>query len=119
MAQGPRLSPVALHSRQVCLQVMTAFDSSKCRFRSDCRGILGANLKELVSGPMTFAFVSNFMIDIGWLLSAMPDLTSVTGRLVIAHGEGAEMNDRIKEVLLRTSVTDFEVAKVRVADAYG
>lgn len=68
---------------------------------------------------MTFAFVSNFMIDIGWLLSAMPDLTSVTGRLVIAHGEGAEMGDKMKEVLLRMSVTDFEVAKVRVADAYG
>lgn len=57
-----------------------------------CSGIFGCRLKELVSGDLKTAFVSNYMIDLPWMLSAMPDLRRAAQRsgLIIAHGESAE-----------------------------
>ena len=43
-------------------------------------------LKDLVCGDMEWALVSNYMIDMGWVLSACPALARV-GALVVVHGE--------------------------------
>ena len=37
---------------------------------------------------MRWALASNYMMDLGWLLSACPDLAAVP-RLVLVHGEHA------------------------------
>ena len=50
------------------------------------RGIFGANLKDLVIGDMELAFVSNFMVDMPWLMSALPALARAR-LLIVAHGE--------------------------------
>lgn len=45
-----------------------------------------------MSGDLRTAFVSNYMIDLPWMLSAMPSLLRAAQRngLIIAHGESAE-----------------------------
>ena len=57
------------------------------------RGIFGARLSRLVSGDLKTAFVSNYMVDLPWMLSAMPCLLGAARRngLIIAHGESADM----------------------------
>jgi hypothetical protein len=61
---------------------MRLFTTSYCRC---CRGLpsasnagcLGARLSRLVCGPqLSFVLVSNFMVDMGWLLSACPDIAT-------------------------------------------
>ena len=49
------------------------------------RGMLGLRLRDVVSGPMRWVFISNYMVDLDWLLSAAPDLAEAE-RLMIAHG---------------------------------
>lgn len=49
-------------------------------------GHLGVHLRDLISGPLQFAFVSNYMIDLPWLLSACPNLKNAA-QTVIVHGE--------------------------------
>lgn len=48
-----------------------------CEWISLCvlRSILGANLKDLVCGSIRLAFVSNFMVDMQWLITG--DLNDV------------------------------------------
>ena len=57
------------------------------------RGMFGTRLSRLVCGDLKTAFVSNYMIDLPWMLSAMPDLLRAGQRsgLIIAHGESAEL----------------------------
>jgi tyrosyl-DNA phosphodiesterase-1 len=50
------------------------------------KGFLGAELGTLVAGPMQWALVSNYMIDMPWLLSACPDLLKIPS-LLVCHGE--------------------------------
>ncbi|KAG1677209.1 hypothetical protein FOA52_013407 [Chlamydomonas sp. UWO 241] len=52
-------------------------------------GCLGASLEDLVQGPITTAIVSNFMIDMGWLLEKAPALKSAEQMLVL-HGSPLE-----------------------------
>jgi tyrosyl-DNA phosphodiesterase-1 len=49
-------------------------------------GFLGITLSDLISGPMQWVLVSNFMIDMSWLFSACPDLITVPS-LLVCHGE--------------------------------
>ena len=49
------------------------------------RGMLGLKLSDLVSGRMRWVFISNYMVDLQWLLSAAPDLADAD-KLIIAHG---------------------------------
>jgi tyrosyl-DNA phosphodiesterase-1 len=51
------------------------------------QGFLGARLGDLVKGNMQWALVSNYMIDMPWLLSACPDLVQIPS-LVVCHGLG-------------------------------
>ena len=51
------------------------------------RGIFGARLSRLVSGDLNTAFVSNYMVDLPWMLSAMPCLLGAAQR----NGESADM----------------------------
>ncbi|GAB4821749.1 hypothetical protein N2152v2_008795 [Parachlorella kessleri] len=50
-------------------------------------GFLGLRLADLVRGEMKWALVSNYMVDLRWLLSACPDLARAQ-RLILVHGEG-------------------------------
>ncbi|KAL4425897.1 hypothetical protein ABPG75_009913 [Micractinium tetrahymenae] len=49
-------------------------------------GFLGVSLGDLVRGPMKWVLVSNYMVDLPWLLSGCPDLRRA-GRVVLVHGE--------------------------------
>lgn len=49
------------------------------------RDMLGLKLSDVVSGRMRWVFISNYMVDLQWLLSAAPDLADAD-RLMIAHG---------------------------------
>jgi hypothetical protein len=54
---------------------------------ASCRGILGTQLKNLLSGgPIKWLLISNYMIDMQWFLSAAPSVLDVE-RVVIVHGE--------------------------------
>ncbi|KAG1677202.1 hypothetical protein FOA52_013400 [Chlamydomonas sp. UWO 241] len=53
-------------------------------------GCLGASLEDLVQGPITTAIVSNFMIDMEWLLKTAPALASVKQMLVLHGTDWAE-----------------------------
>jgi tyrosyl-DNA phosphodiesterase-1 len=57
-------------------------------------GFLGARVAEVVAAGCTWALVSNFMVDLPWLISAAPALAApaaVLERLILCHGEkGAE-----------------------------
>ena len=44
---------------------------------------------QVVCGPTRIALVSNFMIDLPWLISACPDLLS-TSHLIVVHGDDDE-----------------------------
>ena len=47
---------------------------------------MGMRLRHVVCGAMKWALISNYMIDLGWLLSACPDLLSAR-KLLVVHGE--------------------------------
>lgn len=47
---------------------------------------MGIRLRDVVQGDMKWIMVSNYMIDLGWLLSACPDLMHAK-RIAIVHGE--------------------------------
>ena len=47
--------------------------------------MLGLKLSDLVCGRMRWVFISNYMVDLQWLLSEAPDLADAD-QLMIAHG---------------------------------
>ncbi len=47
--------------------------------------MLGLKLSDVVCGRMRWVFISNYMVDLQWLLSEAPDLADAD-RLMIAHG---------------------------------
>jgi len=49
-------------------------------------GFLGFQFSKVVRGPISWALISNYMLDFRWLLSACPELQQVP-RVVIVHGE--------------------------------
>ncbi|CAG9462817.1 unnamed protein product [Pedinophyceae sp. YPF-701] len=57
-------------------------------------------LRHLVRGDLSYAFVSNYMIDLPWLLSACPALTRA-GHLVVCHGHREDTSDAMVQVLRR------------------
>lgn len=50
------------------------------------RGMLGASLSDLLQGDMQWVLVSNYMVDMAWLLHACPGLLSAK-QLIVVHGE--------------------------------
>lgn len=77
------------------------------------RTIFGANLKDLVCGDMRMAFVSNFMIDMPWLISAFPDLVKAA-LLIVAHGQASEAEPEMQRALLEAGCISFVIAKPHV-----
>jgi tyrosyl-DNA phosphodiesterase-1 len=72
-------------------------------------GQLGVDFEKLVAGDIKVAFVSNYMIDVSWLVSTFPDLL-FSDKLIIAHGmKGQSM--QMKSQLLRLGVPSsaFEI----------
>lgn len=65
------------------------------------KGALGVRLRDLVSGTIHTAFVSNYMIDFPWLLSSCPGLHQAQN-LIIVHGEQGSRSSSI-----RASVTSM------------
>lgn len=52
-----------------------------------CSGMLGARLADVLGGaPVHWMLISNYMIDVGWLLSAVPSILAAD-RVVLVHGE--------------------------------
>lgn len=71
------------------------------------RGALGVQLKDLVSGNIHTAFVSNYMIDFPWLLSSCPELHRVQN-LIVVHGEqgsqASSIRDSVQQMRLEHAV---------------
>lgn len=51
-----------------------------------CRSPTGLRLRDVVCGDIEWVLVENFMVDMGWLLSACKDLKRASF-VQIAHGE--------------------------------
>ena len=55
-----------------------------------CSGMFGIHLKELLGGEkVKWLLICNYMIDILWLLSAVPSILDADA-VVIAHGERSD-----------------------------
>ncbi|KAG2496528.1 hypothetical protein HYH03_005352 [Edaphochlamys debaryana] len=63
------------------------------RFNSGC---LGARMGRLASGPLRLALVCNYMVDVGWLLSACPSLARAE-QLLVFHGEAAKFEEPMRQ----------------------
>jgi tyrosyl-DNA phosphodiesterase 1 len=68
------------------------------------KGFLGATLGDLVCGPMLWALVSDFMIDMPWLFSACPDLIRIPS-LLIVHGESGSKAMAIQRSCITAGLT--------------
>jgi tyrosyl-DNA phosphodiesterase-1 len=66
-------------------------------------GFLGATLQDLVSGPIQWALVSNFGLDIKWLLDACPSLADAP-EVVVVHG--MDKNDGNGTAMIRRSLAN-------------
>ena len=65
--------------------------------------MLGLKLSDLVCGRMRWVFISNYMVDLQWLLSEAPDLANAD-RLMVAHGWRRPARYAVQEnVMLRTA----------------
>ncbi|KAH7436531.1 hypothetical protein KP509_05G024500 [Ceratopteris richardii] len=53
------------------------------------------DIQDVIEGNIFFALLSNYMVDIEWLLSACPLLEQIP-QVVIVHGEGGSSLDRLK-----------------------
>ena len=52
-----------------------------------CSGMLGTRLADVLGGGhVRWMLISNYMIDVGWLLSAVPSILAAD-RVVLVHGE--------------------------------
>eukprot|EP00877_Chromochloris_zofingiensis_P000105 jgi/Chrzof1/10095/Cz04g26260.t1 len=49
-------------------------------------GCFGARLRDIITGDIQLAFIENYMIDLGWLLSACPALHTAK-QVIVVHGE--------------------------------
>eukprot|EP00892_Ulva_mutabilis_P008980 jgi/Ulvmu1/6454/UM003_0084.1 len=67
-------------------------------------GCFGVKLRQVVCGNIELAIVSNYMMDVKWLMSACPDLRRAR-RLVLLHGEArGRMRGFVDEAGLSSSV---------------
>ena len=52
-----------------------------------CSGMLGARLADLLGGVhVRWMLISNYMLDLGWLLSAVPSILAAE-QVILVHGE--------------------------------
>jgi hypothetical protein len=71
-------------------------------------GAFGVKLRQVVCGNIQLALISNYMIDLRWLLSACPDLSGAQ-KLLIVHGmDPPAMYEQMQQV------TPQLASKVRV-----
>ena len=81
-------------------------------------GQLAVDFERLVAGDIKVAFVSNYMIDVSWLVSTFPDLL-FSDKMIVAHGMKGQ-STQMKSQLLRLGVPSsaFEIYCPEVP-AYG
>eukprot|EP00879_Flechtneria_rotunda_P030631 GHRR01033292.1.p1 GENE.GHRR01033292.1~~GHRR01033292.1.p1 ORF type:complete len:334 (+),score=119.75 GHRR01033292.1:72-1073(+) len=72
--------PPAVYETPICLLGVRGLPAA---FNAGC---LGIQLRQLVCGALKFALVSNYMVDMAWLLSACPDLVTAD-KVIVVHGE--------------------------------
>lgn len=52
-----------------------------------CSGMLGARLADVLGGGhVRWMLISNYMLDLGWLLSAVPSILAAE-QVILVHGE--------------------------------
>ncbi|GIM16096.1 hypothetical protein Vretimale_18742, partial [Volvox reticuliferus] len=82
-------------------------------------GCLGADLRQLVHGePMQLALVSNYMIDVPWLLSFLPDLAKAR-QLFIVHGEGPEADAEMRRQVAAAGAPHAQLHRPPLPIMYG
>jgi hypothetical protein len=60
-------------------------------------GAFGVKLRQLVCGDMQLALISNYMINLTWLLSACPELSNAQ-KLIVVHGmDPSVMQEQVRE----------------------
>ena len=73
-----------------------------------CRGVMGISLSDLIDQGAKWVLVSNYMIDMVWLLSAVPALLSAE-QLVFVHGQATTERSKscwqVPTLLYRTTST--------------
>ncbi|GLI60365.1 hypothetical protein VaNZ11_002490 [Volvox africanus] len=86
------------------------------RYNSGC---LGADLRRLVSGgPMQLALVSNYMVDVPWLLTFLPDLVEAR-QLFIVHGEGPEADAEMRHQVAAAGAPHAQLHRPPLPIMYG
>ena len=75
-------------------------------------------LRDVVCGPLRSALVSNYMVDLAWLLSACPDLARAS-RLMLVHGERSSQRcaGRLPFGMLATETADRVFCVPAIVDA--
>ncbi|GIL60588.1 hypothetical protein Vafri_15126 [Volvox africanus] len=82
-------------------------------------GCLGADLRRLVSGgPMQLALVSNYMVDVPWLLSFLPGLVEAR-QLFIVHGEGPEADAEMRHQVAAAGAPHAQLHRPPLPIMYG
>eukprot|EP00803_Ostreobium_quekettii_P009410 evm.model.scf_1171.1 EVM.evm.TU.scf_1171.1 scf_1171:278-763(-) len=69
-------------------------------------GPLGVHLRDVVHGAIRFAFISNYMVDLPWLLSACPDLAAAD-QTAIVHGERGSHAEDITKAASQVSDSNY------------
>ncbi|GFR48145.1 hypothetical protein Agub_g9976, partial [Astrephomene gubernaculifera] len=85
--------------------------------RHSC-GCLGARLRQLVCGPLRLALVSNYMVDMGWLLSCCPDLARAD-KFFLVHGEPPSEEADMRAAAAAAGAPHLQLHRPPLPIAYG
>lgn len=83
-SKRPRVAPVAQAASSPPVQLLRVRGIPAWANQG---GLLGLHLSSLIKGDIKWAFITNFMIDFKWLLSACPAISHAQNGLVVVHGE--------------------------------
>ncbi|EFJ50373.1 hypothetical protein VOLCADRAFT_88920 [Volvox carteri f. nagariensis] len=81
-------------------------------------GCLGVDLRHVVSGPLQLALVSNYMIDMGWLLSCCPDLAKAR-QFFVVHGEGPDAEPEMRQQAAEAGAAHVRLHRPPLPIMYG
>lgn len=77
---------------------------------------LETDIQSWFSGEPEYAFLSNFMIDLEWLISAIPNFVKIPDALIV-HGEGNDHH--LKSALREHKITHFTLYKPPLPIPFG
>ncbi|GLC33895.1 hypothetical protein PLESTB_000815500 [Pleodorina starrii] len=81
-------------------------------------GRMGVHFRRLVSGPLQLALVSNFMVDMGWLLSCCPDLVRAR-QLFVLHGEQPDSEPEMRQQAAAAGARHLQLHRPPLPIPYG